>query len=200
MQEISQYLDEYEKHESEMKEIIAWTSESYCNYCCDHIDGLLYSMSHKNICDTCMTILSHISHSDFTTFPYLAFVPQKNDSAQRLAIVRLKYLQQLDAKLKDAKAMELNTHRLEYFIMLINAIPPNYHILSYLSFKIPEICALYDFRNSVYYTMYGLVEEASNINLISNNTKTIVLCDLDDINTEPEAIKLFKNHIKKHGI
>lgn len=200
MQEISQYLDEYANHQSEIKESVTWSFESRCNYCCDHIDGLLYSIFDKNICDRCVTILSHISTSDFTIFPYLAFVPQKNDSPQRLAIVRLKYLQQLEAKMKDAKAMELDTHRLEYFIMLINAIPPNYRILSYLSIKVPEICALYDFTNSVYYAIYSLIEESSSTNLISNDTKRIALLGLDDSNVKREAIIRFKNHIEKHGI
>lgn len=200
MQEISQYLNEYIKHQSEMKEIIAWTPENYCNYCCEYIDGLLYSMSHKNICDRCITILSHISHSDFVIFPYLAFVPQKNDSPQRLAIVRLKYLQQLEAKMKDAKAMELDTNRLEYFIMLINAIPPNHRILSYLSIKIPEVCALYDFDNTLYYAMYGLTEESLSINLISKNTRRFVLSDLDIKNVQTQAVIRFKKYIKEYGI
>lgn len=200
MQEISQYIDEYTKHSSEIKEIITWTSESYCNYCCDHIDGLLYSMSHKNICDRCITVLNHIYTSDFVIYPYKAFVPQIDDSPQRLAIVRLKYLQVLEAKMKDAKEMELNTNRLEYFIMLINAIPPNYRILSYLSIKIPEICSLYDFDNTLYYTIYGLAEESSSINLISNDTRRIALFSLDVPSVGRESIIQFKNHIKENGI
>ena len=200
MQEISQYLDEYTKHKSEIKETITWSSESHCDYCCDYIKGIIYSVSYKIICERCLMILSHISASDFVVYPYKAFVPQKDDSPQRLAIVRLKYIQQLEAKMKDAKAMEQDTNRLEYFIVLINALPPHHHILDYLSFKITEICSLYDFDNALYYAIYSLVEESSSINLISNDTKRIAFLGLDGNTVEREAIIRFKNHIKEHGI
>lgn len=200
MQEISQYLDEYTKYKSEIKETITWSSESHCDYCCDYIKGIIFSVSYKKICERCLMILSHISASDFVVYPYKAFVPQRDDSPQRLAIVRLKYLQQLEAKMNHAKEKELDTTRLEYFIVLINALPPNHHILSYLSFKITEICSLYDFDNSLYYAIYSLAEESSSINLISNDTRRIILVGLDGNTVERESIIRFKNHIKEHGI
>lgn len=200
MQEISQYIDDYREHRSRIKETLTWTFESYCSYCCDYVDGIIYSASDKIMCERCLKILSHISASDFVVYPYKAFVPQKDDSPQRLAIVRLKYLQQLEAKMKDAKAMGQDTNHLEYFTVIINALPPHHHILTYLSFKITEICSLYDFDNALYYAIYSLVEESSSINLISNDTKRIILVGLDDASPQREGIIRFKNHIKEHGI